>query len=356
MHKKLFIPGPTEVREDVLSKMATPQIGHRSKEFQELYSAIVQKLQKVLYTKNRIFLGTNSGTGFMEGAVRNFSKKRILSTVCGAFSDRWGKIAEANGKEIDKIEVEWGKHIPTDEIDSALATGKYDCLLYTHNETSTGVMNPIDEVAQIMKKYPDVVWCVDAVSSMGGYLFKVDELGVDFILASTQKSWALPSGLAVAAISDKAIERAKEVPNRGYYFDVLTFLKYYEKNQTPTTPAIPHLFALNYQLDKIIAEGMENRYNRHLEMAKYVREWAKKYFALFPETGYESVTLTTVDNTRGISVADLNKALGERGKTLSNGYGSKLKEKTFRIAHMGDITLGEIKELLADIEDILKLG
>ncbi len=352
MHKKLFIPGPTEVREDVLAKLSTPQIGHRSKEFQELYKSIVPKLQKVLYTKNKIILSTSSGTGLMEAAVRNFSAKRILATICGAFSERWAKIAQANGKELDAITVDWGKHVPTEEIDKALATGKYDCLLYTHNETSTGVMNPIEELAEVMRKYPDVVWCVDAVSSMAGYLFKVDELGVDFILASTQKCFALPSGLAVAAVSEKALERSKNVPNRGYYFDMQVFMKYDERNQTPTTPAIPHLFALDYQLDRILEEGMENRYKRHLEMAEYVRGWAREYFELFPEPGYESVTLTTVKNNRGISVAELNQKLGERGKMISNGYG-KLKEQTFRIAHMGDLTLDDLKELLADINDIL---
>jgi len=354
MHKKLFIPGPTEVREEVLQKLATPQIGHRSKEFQELYSSIIPKLQKVFYTNNKVILSTSSGTGLMELATRNFIAKKALGTICGAFSDRWVKIAKANGKEVDVIEVEWGKHIPTEEIDKKLATGEYDCLLYTHNETSTGVRNPIEELSEVMKKYPDVVWCVDAVSSAGGDLLKVDELGVDFILTSSQKAFALPAGLAIGVVSEKALEKSKQVPNRGYYFDIQVFMKYDGRNQTPTTPAIPHLFALDYQLDRILEEGMENRYKRHLEMAEYVRSWAKQYFDLFPEPGYESVTLTTVANTRGINVAELNEELGKRGKMISNGYGN-LKEKTFRIAHMGDLTLDEIKELLNDIEEILGL-
>lgn len=354
MHKKLFIPGPTEVLEDVLEKLTTPQIGHRTIEFSELFSSVVSKLRKLLFTENNVILSTSSGTGLMEAAVRNFIKRKALSTHCGAFSERWGKIAQSNGKEIDTIQVDWGKHIPTEEIDKALATGKYDTLLYTHNETSTGVMNPISEVAEIMKKYPEVVWCVDAVSSMCGYMFKVDELGVDFILASSQKSFALPSGFAIATVSEKAIERAKTVENRGFYFDIMVFLKYIDRNQTPTTPAIPHLFALNYQLDKILAEGMENRQNRLQQMAEYTRNWVRKYFALFAESGYESLTLTAITNTRGISVANLNKELANVGKMISNGYG-KLKEKSFRIAHMGDLTLDDIKELLNDIEKILGL-
>ncbi|RKZ32925.1 aminotransferase [bacterium] len=354
MHKKLFIPGPTEVREDVLKKLSTPQIGHRSAEFQQLYSSIVEKLKKVLYTDNTIILSTSSGTGLMELATRNFIEKRALGTICGAFSDRWAKIAKANGKQIDSIEVEWGKHIPTEDIEKELSTGKYDCLLYTHNETSTGVRNPIEELAEVMKKFPDVIWCVDAVSSMGGDLLKLDELGVDFICTSTQKAFALPSGLAIGVLTDKAIQKSEQVPDKGYYFSVKTFMKYSERNQTPTTPAIPHLFALDYQLDRILDEGMENRYERHKQMAEFVRAWARQNFDLFPEPGYESVTLTTIANTRAISVADLNKQLAGRNKTISNGYGN-LKEKTFRIAHMGDMTLDDIKELLNDIEEILQL-
>jgi len=355
MHKKLFIPGPTEVRDDALARMATPQIGHRSQEFKDLFASIVPKIQKLLFTKNTVILSTSSGTGLMEAATRNFIEKRFLSTICGAFSDRWHKIAVANGKEGDAIEAEWGKHVPTEEIDKALATGKYDCLFYTQNETSTGVRNPIEELGEVMKKYPDVVWCVDAVSSMGGDLMKIDELGVDFILASTQKCWALPSGLAIGVVSDKAIEKSKRIPYRGFYFDLQTFLKYVERSQTPTTPAIPHLFGLDYQLGKIIdSGGIESRYERHVEMAKYVQAWAKQHFDLFAEPGYESVTLTAIANTKGISVAELNKELAKRGKMLSNGYGN-LKEKTFRIAHMGDLTLDEIKELLNDIQEILQL-
>jgi aspartate aminotransferase-like enzyme len=300
-------------------------------------------------------MSTSSGTGMMEAAVLNFTKKRVLSTDCGAFSKRWGQIAKSHGKEVDTIAVEWGKHVPTSEIDKYLATGKYDCLLYTFNETSTGVMNPIEELAVVMKKYKDVIWCVDAVSAMMGAKLEVDKLGVDFILASTQKAFALPPGFAIAAVTEKAIEYAKTVPNRGFYFNLDSFLKYYDRSQTPTTPTIPHVYALDYQMSKILdEEGIDNRWARHIEMANYVREWAKKYFAIYSEEGYGSLTVTCVENTRGINVADLVKELGKRGFVMANGYGN-LKEKTFRIAHMGDITLDEVKEYLKTIEEILGL-
>ncbi len=355
MHKKLFIPGPTEVREDRLKAMTQPMLGHRAKEYSELHGRVLPKLQKALYTDNKIIFGTHSGTGMMEMAVRNLAKKKVLGTNCGAFSKRWIEIAKENGKEVDVIEVEWGKHVPTKLIEEKIATGEYDLLIYTHNETSTGVMNPIEEVAEVMKKYPDTLWAVDAVSSMMGAKLEVDKLGVDFILASLQKAFALPPGFSVAPITERAIEYSKTVPNRGVYFNLDHFLKYYEKNQTPTTPSIPHVYALDYQLDKILdEEGLENRWNRHIEMAKYVRAWAREHFNVYSEEGYESLTVTCVENTRGISVADLTKKLGERGFAMANGYGA-LKEKTFRIAHMGDITLDEIKEYLGEIENILGL-
>jgi aspartate aminotransferase-like enzyme len=195
MHKKLFIPGPTEVKDDVLQKMATMMIGHRDKDYSTLQASVMSRLQQALFTKNHIIVSTSSGTGLMEAAIRNFSKKRILSTNCGAFSKRWASMCSENGKASDTISVEWGKHVPTEEIDKKLATGDYDCLLYTHNETSTGVMNPIEELSIVMKKYPDIIWCVDAVSSMLGAKLEVDKLGVDFILASTQKAFALPPDL-----------------------------------------------------------------------------------------------------------------------------------------------------------------
>ena len=355
MHKKLFIPGPTEVRPDRLKAMTQPMLPHRSGDYSNLQGSVLPKIQKGLYTDNKIIFGTHSGTGMMEMAIINLSKKKILATNCGAFSKRWYQIAQALGKPVDVIEVEWGKHVPTKLIDEKLATGEYDLLLYTHNETSTGVMNPIDEVSEIMKKYPKTLWAVDAVSSMMGAKLDVGKLKPDFILASLQKAFALPPGFSVVAISERAIEYAKTVPNRGFYFNIDSFLKYYPKNQTPTTPSIPHLYALDYQMSKILDdEGLENRWARHIEMANHVRAWAKKHFAVYAEEGYESETVTCVANTKGISIADLVKELGKRGYAMANGYGS-IKEKTFRIAHMGDITLPEIKEYLAVIEEILGL-
>lgn len=356
MHKKLFIPGPTEVRAEVLEAQAQPLIGHRMPEFGELNERVIKKLQQVLGTNHQVFVFTASGTGVMEAAVRNCVNLRCLCATCGAFSERWHKITKANGKEADAISVDWGKAVKPEMVEQALSTGKYDSFTLVHNETSTGVMNPISEIAQVLKRFPDVIFMVDTVSSLMGVKLDIDELGIDICLTSSQKCFALPPGIAVASVSDRAFERAKTVENRGYYFDLLEMKRYYdERRQTPTTPAITLFYALDRQLDRILEEGVENRFRRHEAMAHHTQEWARRHFSLFAEPGYESLTVTAVNNTRGIKVADLNRELGRRGFAISNGYG-KLKELTFRIAHMGDLVLDELEELLKQIEDILKLG
>ncbi len=350
---KLFIPGPVEVRPEILKEMARPLIGHRFPQFEELYGAIIPKLKKVLYTEQEVFTGTCSATGMWEAAVRNCVGKRMLAATCGAFSERWADVGEANGKEVVRLSVDWGKPNLPDAIDDALKKSDCDAFTMVHNATSAGLTNPLYEIAEVVKNYPDVMFMVDAVSSMAGIKIEFDKLGIDFCLASTQKAFALPPGFAIAAVSEKAMERAKEMKNRGYYFDLLSWKKYAQKNQTLYTPSISHLYALNKQLDDILAEGMDARFQRHAEMAQYVQRWALENFDIFPEKGYWSNTLTTVKNTRGISVADLNRELLEKHDCIiSNGYG-KLKEQTFRIAHMGDLQMSDLEELLGWIDEII---
>jgi predicted phosphoserine aminotransferase len=354
MRKKLFIPGPVEVYEGVLKAMGTPMIGHRTKEYADLHGALKNKLQQLLYTKNKIYLCTSSGTGLMEACVRNCVNKKAAHFICGEFGERWFGISVTNGKEADQFKVDLGHAIKPEMVDKELATGKYDTVFITHNETSVGVMNPLQEIAEVVKKYPDVLLLVDAVSSMAGVKIEVDKWDIDVCLASTQKGFALPPGFAICSVSARTLERAKQVKNRGYYFDFLEFDNFDAKNQTPTTPSVSHLFALNYQLDQILKEGLENRFNRHKELAMICRDWVKAQdFKLFPEPGYESITMTTIDNTKKINVNKLNEELGKVGYMISAGYG-KLKETTFRIAHMGDTTAQELKELLSTMDRIIR--
>lgn len=355
-HKKLFIPGPTEVHPDVLAAMSKPMIGHRGAEYSELQKRITEKVQKLADTANPVVFSASSGTGLMEGAIRCSTVKRAVVFSVGAFGDRWLELAEGNGVPADKHTVEPGLPITPDDVEKYLSTGRYDCATLTHSETSTGVMNDLEELSRVFNRYPDVVWCVDAVSSFAGVKIEVDRLGIDLLVTSSQKCLALPPGLSLAVVSPKAEKRAALVKHRGFYFDLLHLLSFVrEKNfQYPSTMSIPHLFALDLQMDRIQKEGFENRFARHARMAARVQEWAEKHFALLPEKRYASRTVTCIRNTRGISVADLNKKLGERDLNLSNGYG-KLKEQTFRIAHMGDLQMEDVEELLGAIGDILKL-
>lgn len=356
MQKKLFIPGPTYVLDDILSAMATPVIGHRSGEFSKLHNSVVKKLKKLMATKNPVFLSGSSALGVMEACARNTVREgeKVLSLVCGAFSEKWAQIFEANGKQVEKIEVEWGKAIKPEMVEHALKKEKYDAVLVTHNETSTGVTNPLSDIAEVVKNYPDTLLLVDAVSSLGGIKIEVNKWDIDVCLASVQKALAVPPGLAVFSASQKALDRSKEVLERGLYFDFQEYLRKFEKGQTISTGPISQIFALDKSLDKIFVEGLEPRYVRHQEMAGMVKDWANKYFSDFAEEGYSSNTLTCVKNTQNIDIGKLNKELERKGKVIANGYG-KAKDITFRIGHMGEIYPQDISELLKDINQILNL-
>ena len=262
MHKKLFIPGPVEVRPDVLAQMALPMIGHRSKDASALQHRISDKIKKLFYTDEAILLSTSSGSGLMEGAVRSCTLRKAAVFSIGAFGKRWFEMAESNNVPADLFEVEWGTVTTPELVNQVLSTGQYDLITITHNETSTGLMNPVEEIAKVVKQYPEVVYCLDAVSSMAGTKIEVDKLGVDICITSTQKALGLPPGMAICSFSLKAKERAEKVPNRGYYLDLLALYDYIEKKdyQYPSTPSLSHMFALDYQLDRIMEEGLDNRF------------------------------------------------------------------------------------------------
>ena len=355
--KKLYIPGPTNVHPDVLKKMSQPMIGHRSKQATELQKSITEKLQQVMFTKNKIVLSTTSGTGLMEGAIRSLTNKKAIVFSVGAFGKRWYELAQCNNIPCELHEEIPGKPTLPEMVNKYLSTGKYDVVTVTHNETSTGVMNPVSAIADVMKKFPDVIFMVDAVSSLAGAKIEVDHLGIDVCISSTQKALALPPGMSICSVSEKAEKRLKEIGPRGYYLDLGTLLKYIEKKdyQYHATPNISLMYAMDYQLSRILKEGLGKRFDRHTEMAEYTIEWANKHFKTFAEPGFESLTLTTIENTKGISVKDLNSTLGENyGLQISNGYGD-LKEKTFRIAHMGELTMDDMHEVTRAIDKVLGL-
>jgi aspartate aminotransferase-like enzyme len=355
MHKRLFIPGPTEVAPEVRQEMARPPVGHRSGEATVLGEAVISKLQRLLNTEGPVFLSTSSSTGLMEAVVRNGSRKRFLCLPSGAFGERWRDICELNGKPHEVLETEWGRAVRPGRVREALRTGRFDAVLLTHNETSTGVMNPLAEVAEVCREFDDVFLFVDAVSSLGAVEMDFAGLGADGVLAGVQKALAVSPGFALMAVTERAVERARRVENRGFYFDFVRHFAAYRKRQGVTTPSTSHLYALDLQLQRILEETMPVREARHRAMADRVRAWARENFALYPEEGSESVTLTCIRNTRGVDVPALNRELAKRGVVIGNGYG-KLKNETFRIAHMGEIRPEEIEELLGWIDEILGLN
>jgi len=354
-HVRLFIPGPVEVREEILDAQAGWMIGHRSSEFAALYARMQPKLQQTFFTRHPVYLYTSSGTGVWESASRCAvrDEARVLHLTCGAFSERWAEVSQLNGKQVDVIAVEWGQAVKPEQLADALRGQAYDAVACVMNETSTGVANPVEGYAEVLRNYPDTLLLVDAVSSYGGAKVDVDGWGIDVCLTSTQKAFALPPGMAFAAVSPAVLERARQVPNRGYYFDVLEIDRHHQKNNTPATPPIALMYAADRQLDDMLAEGLEARFARHERMAAMTRAWARGAgFALFSEEGYHSPTVSTLTNTRGIDIAALNAFLRERGMTISNGYG-KLKGKTLRIAHMGDAQPEHLEALFAALNEFL---
>jgi aspartate aminotransferase-like enzyme len=353
-HIKLFIPGPIEVSEKTMRAFSRPMIGHRSKDFQTLNADIQPKLQQVFYTKQPVFVSTSSAWGVMEGAIRNLVSKKVLSCMSGAFSDKWFDVAKKCGKQAEALQVEWGQPILPEAIEAKLATGEFDAITVIHNETSTGTMNPLIEIAAVMRKFPDVQFIVDCVSSFTAMKIPFDELGIDVMLAGTQKALALPAGAAVFTVSEKAYAKAATIKDRGYYFDFLEFKKNQESSMTPTTPSISHFYALQSKLEDIFAEGLEARYARHLENAKVTRAWARERgFNLFPKEGYESITLTCLSNNKNIDLPKLNGLLKTKYSCVIDGGYGKIKGTSFRISHMGDESTDNIRQLLGWIDDCL---
>src|SRR5580698_8970326 len=354
-HVKLHIPGPVEVSAKTFQAFCSPMIGHRGQGFKDLYAKIQPQLQQLLYTRQLVYLSTSSAWGVMEGAVRNLVRKRVLNCMCGAFSDKWLDVSKRCGKEAEALQVPWGSPIRAAQIEAKLATGQFDALTLIHNETSTGVMSPLQEIAALKKKYPDVMFIVDAVSSMTAVKLEFDALGIDVLLAGTQKAFALPPGLAVFACSPAALAKAATAKDRGYYFDFVEFQKNAEQSMTPSTPSIGHIYALSSKLDDFFAEGLEARYARHQKTNQLTRDWAAKHgFLLFPEKSFESVTLTCVSNGarpggRTVDVAKLQKLVKDQGFLIDGGYG-KIKGTTFRLSNMGDETEATMQSLYAALD------
>lgn len=321
-----------------------------------LIGRIEPKLQQVFYTKNRVLISASTGTGFQEGSIRNCTDRKVLNCVSGAFSKRWYDVTKMNGKACEVLDFEWGQPVLPGPIVARLATGEFDAVTIVHNETSTGVINPIADISKAIRALPngdEIMILVDSVSGLAGAEMRTDDWDLDVVFCSSQKAFALPPGIAFAAVSERAMRKAATVSGRGFYFDFITLAKYLDKNQTPATTAVSLLFALDMQLDDMLAEGMEARFARHLAMRDRTIEFVQGHgMELYGDLAYASPTVTNLRNNKNIDIPALNAFLRTRNMIISNGYGP-LKGKAFRIAHMGDLQLADMEELFAAMDDYL---
>ncbi len=359
---RFFLPGPTEVRPEVLQAMTRPVIGHRGPEMTALLREVDPRLRTVFRTSRPVYVASSSATGLMEGSIRNGVRRRALSLVNGAFSARYRDLVADCGREVDTYEVPMGSAHDPEEVGRRLRAGGFDALTVVHSETSTGVLNPLAEIAAAVRAAEratgeEILLLVDGVTSVGGAEVESEAWALDFVLTGSQKALALPPGLAFGSASERMLRRAEALPGRGQYFDLVEYDQQWARHQTPNTPALSLIYALQEQLRRIEAEGVEARVARHTAMAERCRAWveaegARRGLSLFAPEGRRSPTVTTIALPEGTRGSEVTKALAARGWTIAPGYG-KLKDTTIRIGHMGDHTLDGLDALLAELEEVL---
>lgn len=352
---KFFLPGPTDVHPDVLAAMERPMIGHRSSTMDQLLQRIAPQLGRLARTQRTVMVGTASATGFMEMAVRNGVRRRALSVVNGSFSERFANLVTACDRECVRLDIPLGSAVDPDQLRDALKKNPVDAVTLTHSETSTGVLQDLPALAAVVREFDDVLLLVDAVTSMAGSPVETDGWDLDFVFTGSQKALALPPGLAIGAASPRMVQRAKTLPARGLYFDLVTFERQSAKFSPTSTPALSLFFALDVQLARIDQEGgIEARWRRHDAMRAATERWAGKAgLAYLPVEGRRSWTVSCLKMPEGKSSKDLVAALKRDGWVIGSGYGP-LKDSTFRIGHMGDHTVASTEELLGRVAQALK--
>jgi len=351
LSRKLFTVGPVHVDPEILKAQTRPMITHRSKEYKALHVSVIERLKKVLDTDMDIFVVSGSASAFLEGAVRNGVKSNVLGITNGSFGDRWIDISKANGKNVKEVRVPWGKAIVPASVENAV-DGTIEAVHFVSNESSTGVLSPLGDMIDEIKKQNDPLIFVDGVTSVAATDLQLRKNKVDALVFGSQKALGLPPGLGFIAVSEDLMKKAKEVPNRGFYTDLIKIKKNNDENSTLTTSAVSLVYALDLQLDRMIAEGMQTRYRRHREMAGIVRKWSSKLNGMLPEERYSSDTIGVL-NRGTLDFDKFHASLKAKGFEISNGYG-EVKQRTFRIGHMGDIKPADIKELLKAMDETLE--
>lgn len=353
---RLFIPGPVDVPDDAMRVQTEPLFGHRSPDMDDLFASVQPMLQSVFCTASRVYVFASSGTGMHEACIRNGVSLdgRVLILSNGAFADRWHDVAAGCGRNVRLASQPWFEAFDPswveDELKAALQSGPLDAVCLVHNETSTGVLNPLREIAACVRsRAPETLLFVDAVSSLAGAEVRVDDCGIDVCLTSSQKALAVPPGLSFAAVSDRTLERARGIQGRGWYFDFLNMEKYLLRGQIPATPAISLIQSLQVQLQRVLDEGLEARWSRHLALRDHMRG-ASGELGLTPlvEETHASPTVTTLQGGPGLDVGGLISHLRDRNIMLSDGYGPQ-KGKSMRVGHMGEMQLTDLDRLFDGI-------
>lgn len=342
----------------MLAAQTHPIIGHRGSAIQGLIAEIEVGLKQVFLTERPVILATSSATGLMEAGIRNgVGDGKVLSLVNGAFSKRFADIASACGRTVDVWEVPWGGYHTPGELAEKLAPGTYDAVTVTHSETSTGVLQDLEGLAQVVAGDERALLLVDSVSGVCGTEVRTDDWLLDWVLTGSQKAMALPPGLAFGVASEAMMERSASLPDKGVYFDLVALTRSLEALQTPATPAISLMYALRFQLERILAEGIEARWERHTAMRERTLEWigemAGAGVAPFAPEGHRSPTVTCISLPERVAGPDVVAGMRERNWVIGSGYG-KLKETTIRIGHMGDRTVDELDHLLDDLGEVIR--
>jgi aspartate aminotransferase-like enzyme len=355
---KLFTVGPVACRPEVLAEMAKQMYSHRSEDYKALHRQTVEQLQKFLETDNKVFLFPSSGSGVMEATVRNCVERKMLCCINGEFGKRYADVGDSNGKEVVRWEIELGNPATPEMLDERLsAVPDVEAVAITYNETSVGIINPLPELAKVVKDHGKLLF-VDAVSAMGGVELKVDEWDIDVVFSSSQKCFGVPPGLAVASVSEEALRRSEKAKDKGWYFDFKLYERYQEKESgTHMTPPIPQIAGLRKELEIIEREGGKKRrlelYSRRMEM---IKEGVRKLgLSLYPRPGYESPTVACISAPEGMKGPDVYKQMRQRGFELAQGYGA-LKETTFRIGNMGYILLEDMRKMLEVLGSVVGQG
>ncbi len=357
-HLNLRIPGPTPVPDDILQAVAHPMVNHRGKEFAGIIERIAAKLKDFFVTTHDVMVLSCSGTGGLEAAVVNTLSPgdKVLAVTIGAFGERLATIAEVYGAQVTALPYDWGQVARADDVRKALKDdSEIKAVLITHNETSTGVTNPLAQIAEVVREF-DKLLIVDAVSSLGAIPCETDAWGLDCVVTGSQKGWMVPPGLAFACLSDRGWKAYEQARMPRFYFDLGKHRDAQAKGQTPFTPAMPIFFGLDIALERMALEGMEAIFTRHKKAGALTRDGVKSLGLelLCQDERCASDTVTAVKCPEGIDVSKLRSLMEDEYNTVLAGGQGKLSGKIFRIGHLGLVSDHDIKETLGALGEALR--